>query len=1663
MSDPRQPLVEPRRKQAFLDELRARARAWLPGWDLDPAASDFGVALFEIAAGFSADVAERLDRNGEKTSRGLLDWLGIEGEAARAARVPVVFKLADKTPRPVPAPAPVTLRAEAGGAAVMLETETDLTLAPARLAALVAADPSGDRFFLPSPGLATVAQATAAQDAWRTRSFAPAGATLLQLDRELELEPGMLVEVGDAQYRIVEADKDIVTLDRGLEAADGIQADSPVTRLRVFAPFGGKARDRQLHALYIGDPRLLDVASDAVIAVQGLDGVPDGIKWEYWGKGPLKPEPGWQPLDPAPGYPGVALRKQAGAIDVQTVGGVEGRWIRARLTQTPTQPLAIDQVELSVNPPPLAPKEGDPPPPPVKEVDAVANTTPQVLGDYVYPFGREPRQFDAFYLGCAEAFSKPDANVALDFTLADPSMQALTLVPGGAVRVLAGVGLDGYLHLFKVDDDKLAPLRAPVQPPDPGEQGKRGGGAPVRLDGPNATPLAARPAAWVSGGDFKVAVTAGRRVWVWHEVFVSRTPGPDSGWIDFGAVGDQADKPPIDDLVQAGDSLYALRAGVLWRRGLDSGDTWAPQKLNYAQGQDEPKLVALAPVLSSDGGRIDAANVAGLCAVADGGEAVYAGWPDVSGTVLVLERIEDLPTIDPAIRPLALAAGADRDAGKVLAIAVAPDSADPRARRLVAVMAADRNANGMRRVAGPLLGDGKIPGRDLGVGMSEGQEAVYVCTEDALFGWAPRGANVPDTTWPAELGRARGAPVVAGDRKIIVPGARGDLLIGDVITVADAANLDASRFGIAVITRPARLEDDTVALDQAGADAALVRLGATVITHGEDFVYPLSAGLSDIAGTGRLYPSSQPGAQAEREDARSMKSSDLTLKAGKLVLVRDDQGKLRENKVESVDGRRANRIVHFAADLPANKFEYWLPAPNAILSLQPVVSLDAALGKRWQAVLDSGQPVQFGGLVPDRQVASVIEKNQTWTLLLPALWQKQPTTGVHVSIEGVQLDWKRQAGDTADNPELSWEYWNGSGWWKLPITTDATVNFQLSGKLTFTVPADIAPTEWVGKKNYWIRARLVGGDYGRETVTAIAEPVPGKPEQTSQRVVRDTSGIHAPAVLELAVTYSIAPAIPASVLGEDGATIRDQSAANRVGGAAVEAFVPLATVLGRLERAQAGATAAGAAGAASSGRALYLGFDGPLQGDVLNLLFVTDAGATSGIAAPARVEVLRDRQFQPVVAIDETRGLTETGLLSISLPTAPEPDLLFGSNLRWLRVLPGAGVDQAAWSPALRGVYLNAVWARAAETQAFEMLGASNGAPFQQVQLARPPVVQGTLQLRVREPLGELERASLLADGLDTVISDGVLDGDWVLWKQVADPADWGRGDRKYALDAETGVIRFGDGLHGAIPPIGRDAIMAFSYQRTDTAGGQVPANAITAGSSLSLVTPVAGAEGALAADHAAGGTPRDDPARILLAAPARLRQRGRALTARDLEDLALGFPEVAQARALARGAATKLVLVARADDPYPSPALLREVKRALLDSAPPALAAPGAFDVTGPRLRPFQLRLTLATGTLAYAASLARSAREVLRAWFDSGNGGRAGRGWPLGARPDEAGIVARLLTLPHLDGVADVQLEQRGPDGKAGPLQALRPDDLAQLALDGITLEFRLPQETP
>ena len=95
MKAPQAPHLDERRADEFTAELRERAQAWIPEWGLADGERDFGRALLQIAARFSSEVAERLDRAGEKMRRGFLDWLGIPRKAARPARLPVVFKLVD--------------------------------------------------------------------------------------------------------------------------------------------------------------------------------------------------------------------------------------------------------------------------------------------------------------------------------------------------------------------------------------------------------------------------------------------------------------------------------------------------------------------------------------------------------------------------------------------------------------------------------------------------------------------------------------------------------------------------------------------------------------------------------------------------------------------------------------------------------------------------------------------------------------------------------------------------------------------------------------------------------------------------------------------------------------------------------------------------------------------------------------------------------------------------------------------------------------------------------------------------------------------------------------------------------------------------------------------------------------------------------------------------------------------------------------------------------------------------------------------------------------------------------------------------------------------------------------------------------------------------------
>src|SRR5207248_2321775 len=168
-------------------------------------------------------------------------------------------------------------------------------------------------------------------------------------------------------------------------------------------------------------------------------------------------ERGWQTLSLAETQTsdGIVLKKPKGAIETNKINEISSRWIRAYKKTVTGGPFRTDsELGLRINSSDCKKKlkdlscdETEKTPSPTAE--AMANTTPLVLDTPFFPLGKEPKQFDAFYLGSQEAFSKTKGEVQLCFQMADLSFAALSTVtvdqPAPGTSILAGVGRDRFL------------------------------------------------------------------------------------------------------------------------------------------------------------------------------------------------------------------------------------------------------------------------------------------------------------------------------------------------------------------------------------------------------------------------------------------------------------------------------------------------------------------------------------------------------------------------------------------------------------------------------------------------------------------------------------------------------------------------------------------------------------------------------------------------------------------------------------------------------------------------------------------------------------------------------------------------------------------------------------------------------------------------------------------------------------------------------------------------------------------------------------------------------------------------------------------------------------------------------------------------------------------
>jgi hypothetical protein len=596
-------------------------------------------------------------------------------------------------------------------------------------------------------------------------------------------------------------------------------------------------------------------------------------------------------------------------------------------------------------------------------------------------------------------------------------------------------------------------------------------------------------------------------------------------------------------------------------------------------------------------------------------------------------------------------------------------------------------------------------------------------------------------------------------------------------------------------------------------------------------------------------------------------------------------------------------------------------------------------------------------------------------------------------------------------PELSWEYFNGEGWKLLDKGFgDTTADLTRSGKVSFSVPADLKQSEISGQEDYWIRARLVDGDYGKP-VYKISESA------GEQKVIVDTSDLYPPQVARVTAHFEREPEkLPELVVAQNNLRDLDQTSANKLAGASYAMF--------------AGADAAPLGD--GGGRAIMLGMSRPIEPGLVTF-FVTVREQDR--EAKLILEILGpDNSWAPATLSgeDSTRGLHRTGRLRFTVAERPARVMLFGKTLCWLRMRVEGLAD---WAPQITGIWLNGVKIVQAETVRQELLGSSVGEPNLQLTLSNPPVLANSLELRVKERLSSEEIAKLNAareEGAPMPVLNEVpnLSGIWVLWQQVDSLREQTGATRAYQLNPD-GRLRFGDGQGGRIVPAGRDNIRAFSYQ----SGGQRVETAAFA--EAGLTGSVEGVETVLAPAPIAGGTHPAQSKELVARMPEALRHAGQGLSLSDLEALARDTDsEIVQVRALAPdtpGGVVSLIVLARGEEDIRKPEyslaqadnLRRELGKKMSDAFGPA-----CLEVRKAAFVEVQVEVNLMARPGALAA-LETDALDCLRTFLHPALGGPDWNGWPPGRGLWPTDIRRALSKLKTLDRVLSVEIVM--PDGRS------------------------------
>lgn len=324
-----------------------------------------------------------------------------------------------------------------------------------------------------------------------------------------------------------------------------------------------------------------------------------------------------------------------------------------------------------------------------------------------------------------------------------------------------------------------------------------------------------------------------------------------------------------------------------------------------------------------------------------------------------------------------------------------------------------------------------------------------------------------------------------------------------------------------------------------------------------------------------------------------------------------------------------------------------------------------------------------------------------------------------------------------------------------------------------------------------------------------------------------------------------------------------------------------------------------------------------------------------------------------------------------------------------------------------------------------EWLGRCSGRPGDEYRLGRAP-------------------AAVNGFGLFTIE-----DGRWNGWERRPDLFGSRRPDRHFVLDSALGVVTFGDGQRGYLPPA--DAELIAVYRHTEGAAANLVRGSIRDLTDnahnrilLSDFDDVAGSVEIRNPWPASGGTNGEALEDALGRAFTVRDERTRAVTLADFEHLARQTPGTRIARVAARpnvhpdypcyeasGIVTVVVIpFLPTDSPRPSGGLVRTVQ-AYLDRR--TILGTRAV-VTGPRYRRVTVQAEVRAHAGADRAAIPARTSRALDEFFHPLRGGSDESGWPIGRDVYRSEVLQVIDETPGVEHVVSLTLISDGSEPSCG-----------------------------